>query len=243
MKMKLKGIIAAITAVSAIAFGSVSVSATTADDVIAAARGAGILDTYVAQLENFLLVNKFNSDQYDMMIDGLANIRSISLDVVRQYFPDVQSIDDFFGSGSSSGNGDTPTDSSSNASSGNTPVVDKLDKNEKPLKDLAEDIQQNMSTEQMLDAINEVIETGKKIGLDITVEQTGEKSFLLTAKDKDGVVKLVMPIGKLVSTTGIEAESDKDNGFMTVAAICAAVTASAGIGAYALSRKNKTGEQ
>ncbi|MCM1225908.1 MAG: hypothetical protein NC320_00585 [Clostridium sp.] len=241
MKMKLKSIIAAITAVSAIAFGSVSVSATTADDVIAAARGAGILDTYVAQLENFLLVNKFNSDQYDMMIDGLANIRNISLDVARQYFPDVQSIDDFFGGGSSSE--EPATDSSSNGSSGNTPAVDKLDKNEKPLKDLAEDIQQNMSADQMLDAINEVIETGKNIGLDITVEQTGEKSFLLTAKDKDGVVKLVMPIGKLVSTTGVEAESGKDNGFMTVAAICAAVTASAGIGAYALSRKNKNGEQ
>lgn len=238
MKMKLKGIIAAVTAVSAIAFGSVSVSATTADDVIAAARGAGILDTYVAQLENFLLVNKFNSNQYDMMIDGLANIRNISLEVAQQYFPDVKSIDEFFGGGSSSENTSDPT----NNSSGNSTNIDKLDKNERPIKDLAEDIQQNMSADQMLDAINEVIKTGKNIGLDITVEQTGEKSFLLTAKDKDGVVKLVMPIGKLVSTTGIEAESDKDNGFMTVAAVCAAVTASAGIGAYALSKKNKAGE-
>lgn len=238
MKKKLKSIIAAVTAVSAIAFGNISVSATTADDVIAAARGAGILDTYVAQLENFLLVNKFNSDQYDMMIDGLANIRNISLEVAQQYFPDVKSIDEFFGGGSSSENTSDPT----NNSSGNSTTIDKLDKNERPIKDLAEDIQQNMSADQMLDAINEVIKTGKNIGLDITVEQTGEKSFLLTAKDKDGVVKLVMPIGKLVSTTGIEAESDKDNGFMTVAAVCAAVTASAGIGAYALSKKNKTGE-
>lgn len=234
MKKTFKRIIAAVSAVSVIAFGGISASATTADDVIAAARGAGILDTYVAQLENFLRANDFTSNQYDMMIDGLGNIRNISMDVVHQYFPDVESIDEFFGGGGSSG--DTADDSDSDNTSPTTKP--NLSKDEQTIQDMAQQIQDNMTNEQMLQAIQEVIDTGKKIGLDITVEQTGDKSFTMTVKDKDGNVKLVAPIGKLVSTTGVEAQQ-QDGSFVTVAAICASVLAAGGIGAYILSRKNR----
>ncbi len=234
---RLKRIIAAITAVSFIAFGGISASATTADDVIAAARGAGILDTYVAQLENFLRANKFNSDQYDMMIDGLANIRNISMDVVRQYFPDAESIDEFF-VGYEGGSSDDTTDDSSDSDNTTPTTKPNLTKDEQTIQDMAQQIQDNMTNEQMLEAIQEVIDTGKKIGLDITVEQTGDKSFTMTVKDKDGNVKLVAPIGKLVSTTGVEAQQ-QDGSFVPVAVICTAVLAAGGIGAYVLSRKNR----
>ena len=230
MKKGFKRVIAAISAVTVIAFGGISASATTADDVIAAARGAGILDTYVAQLENFLRANEFTSNQYDMMIDGLGNIRNISMDVVRQYFPDAQSIDEFFVGGGSSDDSDSDNTSP-------TTKPENLSKDEQSLKDMAEQIQDNMTNEQMLDAIQEVIDTGKKIGLDVTVEQTGDKSFTMTVKDKDGNVKLVAPIGKLVSTTGVEAQQ-QDGSFVTVAAICASVLVAGGIGAWVLSRKN-----
>ncbi len=230
MKKTFKRIIAAVSAVSVIAFGGISASATTADDVIAAARGAGILDTYVAQLENFLRANDFTSNQYDMMIDGLGNIRNISIDVVRQYFPDAESIDEFFVGGGSSDDSD-----SDNTSPTTKP---NLSKDEQTIQDMAQQIQDNMTNDQMLQAIQEVIDTGKKIGLDITVEQTGDKSFTMTVKDKDGNVKLVAPIGKLVSTTGVEAQQ-QDGSFVTVAAICASVLAAGGIGAYILSRKNR----
>lgn len=232
MKKTFKRIIAALAAVSVIAFGGISASATTADDVIAAARGAGILDTYVAQLENFLRANDFTSNQYDMMIDGLGNIRNISMDVVRQYFPDAESIDEFFVGYEGGSSDDSDSDNTSPTTKPN------LSKDEQTIQDMAQQIQDNMTNEQMLDAIQEVIDTGKKIGLDITVEQTGDKSFTMTVKDKDGNVKLVAPIGKLVSTTGVEAQQ-QDGSFVTVAAICASVLAAGGIGAYILSRKNR----
>lgn len=232
MKKSFKRVIAAISAVTVMAFGGISASATTADDVVAAARGAGILDTYVAQLENFLRANEFTSNQYDMMIDGLANIRNISMDVVRQYFPDAQSIDEFFEGYDGGSSDDSDSDNTSPTTKPN-----KLNKDEQTIQDLAEQIQDNMTNEQMLDAIQEVIDTGKKIGLDVTVEQTGDKSFTMTVKDKDGNVKLVAPIGKLVSTTGVEAQQ-QDGSFVTVAAICASVLAAGGIGAWILSRKN-----
>lgn len=236
---RFKSVIAAITAVSFIAFGGISASATTADDVIAAARGAGILDTYVMQLENFLRANKFNSDQYDMMIEGLGNIRNISMDVVRQYFPDAESVDEFF-VGYEGGSSEETTNSSSgsSSSSSSSQKPNNLNKDEQTIQDMAQQIQDNMTNEQMLDAIQEVIDTGKKIGLDITVEQTGDKSFTMTVKDKDGNVKLVAPIGKLVSTTGVEAQQ-QEGSFATAAAACGSVMAAGSIGAWALGRKNR----
>lgn len=37
---------------------------------------------------------------------------------------------------------------------------------------------------------------------DITVEQNGDKNFIMTVKDSKGNVQLVTPIGKVVATTG-----------------------------------------
>lgn len=234
MKKKFKRIMAAIIAVTAVAFGGISASATTASDVVAAARGAGILETYVSQLENFLRANSFSSDQYDMMISGLGGIRDISMDVVHQYFPEVNSVDEFFGGGNSSDDDSSRSDSNSN---NNTKPTKPLTNDEKTVQDMAEKIADKMTTDQMLEAINEVISTGKELGLDITVEQTGEKSFTMTVKDKDGNVKLVTPIGNLVSKTGVQPE-EHENNLLTVTSICTAVFAAGGVGAWFLSRKN-----
>lgn len=253
MKKRFKTIMAAVVAVTAVAFGGISASATTASDVVAAARGAGILETYVAQLENFLRANSFSSDQYDKMIGALGGIRDISMDVVHQYFPEINSVDEFFGGGSSgsdetdessksddSNKSDDSTKSDSNSSdknSNSTKPTKPLTKDEQTIQDMAEQIADKMTTDQMLDAINKVISTGKELGLDITVEQTGEKSFTMTVKDKDGNVKLVTPIGNLVSRTGVQPQEHKEN-FLTVASLCAAVLAAGGAGAWILNRKN-----
>ncbi len=249
---KIKRIIAAVTAVSVIALGSISASATTADDVVAAARSAGILETYVMQLDNFLRANSFNSNQYDMMIEGLGNVRNISIDVIHQYFPDVESVDDFFyGGGSSddsntdptdSGSSDNKNDSKKDNSSKNNTSDKNLTKDEKTIQDMAGQIVDKMSNKQMLDAIDEIIQTGKKVGLDITVEQLGEKSYTMTVKDKDGNVKLVAPIGKLVSTTGVQSPQS-DSRFPEVAAVCASVLALGSAGAWLIGKKNRAAEE
>lgn len=81
-----KRAVAAVSAVSVIAFGGLSASAATKEDVIAAARSAGFLEVYVQQLSNFLASNNFSSDQYDIMIGALGNIESYGDEIALQYF-------------------------------------------------------------------------------------------------------------------------------------------------------------
>lgn len=101
-----------------------------------------------------------------------------------------------------------------------------------------------MTNDQLIKSLNEIVNTGKQLGLDITVEQNGDKNFIMTVKDSKGNVQLVTPIGKVVATTGAEAEVDEsDLGLESVAALCASVLAAGGIGAWLLGRKNrKAGE-
>lgn len=237
MKKSFKSIIAALSAVSVLSFGGITASATTADDVVAAARGAGIRSDYVIQLENFLYANDFNSNQYDMMIEGLGGIRNISIDVIKRYLPEVESIDDLFGGGSSGGSDENSGENQSSEENDST-YDDLPEKDKEKLNEITDKIEENMTNEQMLDVIQQVIDTGKKLGLDVTVEQNGEKNFTMTVKDKDGNIKLVAPIGKVVSKTGAEAgESGTD--FAGVAAVSASVLAAGCIGAWVLGRKNR----
>ena len=85
-KKSFKRAVAAVSAVSVIAFGGLSASAATKEDVIAAARSAGFLEVYVQQLSNFLASNNFSSDQYDIMIGALGNIESYGDEIALQYF-------------------------------------------------------------------------------------------------------------------------------------------------------------
>ncbi len=256
MKKNIKSIITAISTASLIAFGGITASATTADDVIAAARGAGIRETYVQTLANFLRSNKFSSSQYDTMISGIGNIRNTNLDLIKKYFPEIDSYDDIYGTGSSSSSEENKNDSnsSSNSSGNDKPSGNKnenkpqtpsgtLTKDEQTIQDLAEKIEDKVTSEEMLDSINQIISTGKDLGLDITVEQNGEKNFTITVKDKEGNVKLVTPVGKLVSKTGVENKSDNENDLASVVALSASLLTAGSIGAWVLGRKNNKIEE
>lgn len=265
MKKNIKRIITAVSAASVIAFGGITASATTADDVVAAARGAGIRETYVQTLANFLRANDFTSNQYDMMINGIGNIRNTNLELIQKYFPEIDSYDDIYGTGGSdsdnSGNSNNSgnssgsesdssdkedTTNSSSSGSSSKPVTgtssDKLTEDEKTIQNLAEEIEDKVTHEEMLESINQIISTGKELGLDITVEQNGEKNFTITVKDEEGNVKLVTPVGKLVSKTGVETPDNNGN-FVSVAALSASLLAAGCVGAWVIGRKNNKIEE
>lgn len=225
MKKRFKRAVAAISAVSVLAFGGLTASAATKDDVIAAARSAGFLEVYVQQLSNFLASNNFSSDQYDIMIGALGNIESYGDEIALQYFG--KTLDEMRGQ-------------AEEADKNNQTNKDK-NKLDKPTSDSwAAQIVDKMTNEQLINSLNEIVNTGKQLGLDITVEQNGDKNFIMTVKDSNGNVQLVTPIGKVVATTGVEVEqADSSLGFESVAALCASVLAAGGIGAWLLGRKNK----
>lgn len=203
MKSYIKKIAAVVSAVSIIGTMSISVSAATADDVVAAARSAGFLEEYVQMLQNYLKVNKFSESQYDILVDKISNVGSEMDDVALKNF----------GKTIAEMKGEAKVDP-------DTGVVDD-----------------KMTNENIMNSLNEIVEAGKKMGLNITVEQKGDKNFLMTVRDADGNVQTVVPVGKLVDTTG--AEDNSAEGYPEFALLCSAVIAAGGIGAWLLSIANK----
>lgn len=103
-----------------------------------------------------------------------------------------------------------------------------------PSKPQLPDILQEIDDQEILGMLDEIIQGGKDIGLDISVEKKGEKNFVVTVKDKDGNIQFVTPVGKLVDRTGAEGtESDSD----AIPAVCAGVAAAGCIGAYVIIAK------
>ena len=214
MKKTLRKIAAVLAAVSVIGTASLSVSAGTKEDVIAAARGAGFLEEYVQVLVNYLNVNKFTESQYDILASRIAGVGSEMDKVALQYFG--KTVAGLKG------------EAEEKAEQSGGTVDDSF------LNDLAD----KMTDDNMVEILDQMVEAGKEVGLDVTVEKKDDKNFILTVKDKDGNVQLVTPVGKLVDRTGVE---ETDNNMMPVAA--GAAVAAVGIaGAAALvigMRKNE----
>ena len=224
MKGTFKKIAAAAAAVSIMCTAGISVSAATAEDVVAAARGAGFQEQYVQVLENYLKVNKFTESQYDILVSKISSVGSDMDDMAMKYFG--LTVDEMKG-GSGSGSSDS-------GDSGSTDIDLGDEKKNQFISDLVD----KMTGEEIMNSINKIVDAGKQMGLDITVEKKGEKNFVMTVRDADGNVQLVTPVGKLVDTTGVEAASS-DGSYTWVAALCAGMLAVGGTGAFALNKYNK----
>ena len=194
MKKTFKRIAAVLAAATVIGTASVNVSAATADDVVAAARAAGFLEEYVQTLQNYLNVTKFNSAQYDILVEKFSSVGEEMDDVAMRYFG--KTVAEMKG------------EAEKEAEKNGTEFDDSF------LSDLAD----KMTNDNMLDILDEMVDAGKELGLDVTVEKKAEKNFILTIKDKDGNVQLVTPVGKLVDRTGV---SDTAKSSSAVAAACA----------------------
>ncbi len=222
---------AVIAAVSVMATAGISVSAATASDVVGAARSAGFLEIYVQQLDNYLKVNKFTSRQYDIMIEKLGNVESIGDDVAMKYFG--KTLAEMRGQGGSGSGSTDSTDSTGSKPNGDLSEV-------LPNNNVAQQITDKMSDEEMLKAINEIVAAGKEVGVDISVDKVASKVYTLTVRDKDGNIQMVTTLGKAVDRTGAEVPQSSEN--HAVPAAAALVIAAAGAGAYCLSRKNRVAE-
>ncbi len=210
-----KRIAAAIAAVSVISTASMSVSAATKEDVIAAARGAGFLEEYVMVLQNWLNGNKFNSDQYDTMVGMLYGAGEEMDEVALQYFG--KTVAEMKG------------EKEQEAEENGTAVDDSW------LVEIAD----KMNDDNITEILNEMVSAGKELGLDVTFEKKGDKEYTLTVKDKDGNIQLITPIGKLVDRTGVSEE--KNNAVLPLA--FAGVTAIGCAGAFVLAKSIKKGEE
>ncbi len=178
MKNTFKKIAAVIAAASVISTASMSVSATTKEDVVAAARDEGFMEVYVQDLQNWLNGNTFNSDQYDIFIEKLRNAGE-EMDEITLRIWDV-TVDEM------------REKKEEEAEKNGTEVDDSW------LVEIAE----NMTEENITNILDDMVSAGEEMELDVTFEQKGEMEYILTIKDKEGNIQLVTPIGKLVDRTG-----------------------------------------
>ncbi len=217
MKKNIKKILSVLAAISVIGTASFSVSATSKEDVVAAARGAGFLEVYVQQLQSFLNTSNFTSDQYDVMIGALTSAGSEMDDVAMDYFG--KTIAEMKGA------------AEEKAEEEGTPVDDSW------LNEIAD----KLTDENMTEILDEIVDAGKELDLDVTVEQKGEKEYTVTVKDKEGNVQFVAPIGKLVDRTGVEAVKSENTVIPTIT--FAGVTTVGIAGAVVLTKALKKNEE
>ncbi len=151
MKRTIKRLLAAVSAVSVLTFSGLSVSAATAEDVIGAARAAGFLEVYIQQLDNFLKTHSYTSAQYDMMLNALGNIEDIGDEVAQKYFG--KTLDEMRGEAGVDKETGVPDDS------------------------WAADIADKMSNDQLMSSLKELVNAGKKMGLDVTIDKKGDKNY------------------------------------------------------------------
>ena len=217
MKRTIKRLLAAVSAVSVLTFSGLSVSAATAEDVIGAARAAGFLEVYIQQLENFLKTHSYTSAQYDMMLNALGNIEDIGDDVAQKYFG--KTLDEMRGEAGVDKETGVPDDS------------------------WAADIADKMSNDQLMSSLNELVNAGKKMGLDVTIDKKGDKNYVMTVRDANGNIQMIAPVGKIVDRTGAEVnEENSFIGFALTSAVCGALLTDGGAGLLLLKRKNESGE-
>ncbi len=222
MKKTFKRIAAVLAAASVIGTASIGASAATKDDVIAAARGAGFLEEYVQQLINFLNTSKYTESQYDIMADSLYGAGEEMNEIALRYFG--KTIPEMKGQGGSSDNSKDKEDDKSDAQQW-----------------VEEQIKDAMTEKDIMNVLDHIVEGGKEIGLDITVENKGDKNFIMTVKDKDGNIQFVTPIGKLVDRTGVEEV--KSNSMPIAMGGCAVLTAVGIAGAVTIAVKMRKNEE
>ncbi len=217
MKRTIKRLLAAVSAVSVLTFSGLSVSAATAEDVIGAARAAGFLEVYIQQLDNFLKTHSYTSAQYDMMLNALGNIEDIGDEVAQKYFG--KTLDEMRGEAGVDKETGVPDDS------------------------WAADIADKMSNHQLMSSLKELVNAGKKMGLDVTIDKKGDKNYVMTVRDASGNIQMIAPVGKIVDRTGVEvSEENPFIGFALTSAVCGALLTAGGAGLLLLKRKNESGE-
>ncbi len=215
MKNTIKKIMAAVAAISVIGTASISVSAATKEDVVAAARGAGFLEEYVMQLQNYLNVTTFTPEQYDIMVNKLSSVGSEMDDIAMQYFG--KTIAQMKG------------EAEEKAEEEGTPVDDTW----------LNEFTDKLTEDNVVEIVDEIVDMGNDLGLDVEVEKKGDKNFTLTVKDKEGNVQFVAPIGKQVDRTGV---SEPENNTASTAAF-AVVTALGVAGIIVLTKAANTNEE
>ena len=229
----------------AVAAGSLSASAATKEDVIAAARAAGFPEVYVQAGINKLNEEEYTSEDYDSFIAALHTYEDEIWEKINQQFGTITTAPE--------NGGPTTTAPVQTEESGSVVTTTKqkpfinmtLEEKVAYVQSLPEEerakfmaslsnteknsIIKQLSLNDKTDIINKLIETGKTMGFYFTVDDLEDDKLTISARDEEGKLIDVSSMGVVVDDTGI-SHTGLISGLLTG-------VAAAGAGLYLIGRK------
>lgn len=211
MNIKKKLLVSA-TALLCMGTCAVSVSASTQDDVIEAARRAGFPESLVQQGYNYINGTDYSSDEYDLMIaaineysqktdEEIANILEMNgVEVPVEYKTTEKA----------------PAETAQeNKPAENTPEekVNYSDLSDAEKKEYIENMPQaekneiikNLDTDKKVEIINKLINASEELGMNVTVDNISKDSISYSIRDNEGGLVDISAVGSgLVDETGID---------------------------------------
>ena len=194
----------------AVAAGSLSASAATKEDVIAAARAAGFPEVYVQAGINKLNEEEYTSEDYDSFIAALHTYEDEIWEKINQQFGTVTTAPE---------NGGPSTTVTTTAPVQKPFINMTLEEKVAYVQSLPEDerakfmaslstteknsIIKQLSLNDKTDIINKLIETGKTMGFYFTVDDLEDDKLTISARDEEGKLIDVSSMGVVVDDTGI----------------------------------------
>ena len=233
----------------AVAAGSLSASATTKEDVIAAARAAGFPEVYVQAGINKLNEEEYTSEDYDSFIAALHTYEDEIWEKINQQFGTVTTAPES-GDSSTTVTTTAPVQTEGSGSVVTTtkqkPFINMtLEEKVAYVQSLPEEerakfmaslsttdknsIIKQLSLNDKTDIINKLIETGKTMGFYFTVDDLEDDKLTISARDEEGKLIDVSSMGVVVDDTGI-SHTGLISGLLTG-------VAAAGAGLYLIGRK------
>lgn len=229
----------------AVAAGSLSASAATKEDVIAAARAAGFPEVYVQAGINKLNEEEYTSEDYDSFIAALHTYEDEIWEKINQQFGTITTAPE---NGGPSTTAPVQTEESGSVvtTTKQKPFINMtLEEKVAYVQSLPEEerakfmaslsnteknsIIKQLSLNDKTDIINKLIETGKTMGFYFTVDDLEDDKLTISARDEEGKLIDVSSMGVVVDDTGI-SHTGLISGLLTG-------VAAAGAGLYLIGRK------
>ena len=202
------------------------VSAGTKEDVIAAAKQAGISDIYLQQGLNYLESNNYSSEQYDQIIGQIYSYKNSTDDAIEKYFEGTSSQTQPAVTETSivettkqeniavNVNTEVATTTQTEKFGALSPEEQKEKLSNMTTEEKKEFISslssqeknsiiKNLPNEDKIEIINELIDTGSQLGMNFTVDEFTKESLAFSVRDDQGELVDVSSMGIVIDETGI----------------------------------------
>ncbi len=261
---KIRNLLLTFIAVSAFSLNlinSASVKAATKEDVIAAAKAAGIPDTYIQNGKNLLETSSYSPEDYDNIIAKIKEYSGNSNDGVKDFLDDASdavvppqtqpAVTTEAGSqiqpaGNTAGNPVSAPAPAGNHSPVISGIIDKYSSmTPEERKEYIEgmtaaeknEIIKNLDKDKQLEIINSLIDAGSEFGMNIAVDDLTDNKLTYSVRDNDGQIVDISSVGIVIGDTG------KDYTAFILIAASVIVMSSAGIAVFAAMQKKAFGIQ